>query len=913
MGEKNYLREGNTLMRIKALRAYALTLALAILLSALSGLLVACGGGGGGQEQKPTVGTTGVGTLVSDEGLVSNKKLKAMYSFEGENGKGTAKAIDPYSGAELSSNDGKYLSEDGKGNATIVKNPDADTLGQSGSALSVRLSGLQLGKLSSAQVASASEGFSVSFWAYNSGLDPTASSETEGTLAFDFMNVVGDGNTFITWGNVRGGKGDLYPDAATVVGRGAYTEEAYTEARQSKSDEQLAKFDKSYTSHNAISGNVNDVSEGTYAYKLAEGYQSTWRYVTIVVDETDGILFYSNGRLAYQYTTNRFSAANFGATYKNSFSTFMAAAMAGGEGSLGMFVDTIYPEDVEVYVDDVIVGTALETAEVKALYENLSGNTVDGSLQSAMSSEEQEEANALSAYIESVVETFPVEGDSYGVDASGAGVAGKDLNNDGVIDDAVGAAKKAFVDAYKADPESASNYLDVIGSVDCDTGVSLGQGGYYTPTVAEDGTFKMTVSGIQLTPGNNNYEATYVTMYSGSEQKASVRVDWSASNNLKNFGWDTSRLNVVGDGGGISGDIWWKDSGEASDGLYLNVVQRYCVLDIVFEYDGEDLTITYNLYYHFVGETVPLKTESGKTIEVTIPKSNETLFNTVTYTMNAVYGLDIDEVFDMKGLSIRFGSENSAYLVESVEGGHRKDGAPAADSYTLIDAPQGNATISNSFATLQDTYASVQLPAFDSSEEDLDIMYTADVYTAGKEAWHGPAFILVGTDGEKMTVADIDDTSDTVVYIRSDKKLENRNPDISKNTQGTNLNVNYIKEPLDGAYGYTLGNALYKKTEGVGYIYDVTPLKFICTVKQHGDLYLITYYRDSVDDANMIRRIALTFRNKNTNLFLVIGGEATYMENIAVTINGEAATPNRTTSGSMTKMESAPSGYEAIA
>ena len=894
-------------MRIKALRAYALTLALAILLSALSGLLVACGGGGGGQEQTPTVGTTGVGTLVSEEGLVSNKKLKAMYTFEGENGKGTAKAIDPYSGASLSSNDGKYLSEDGKGNATVVKNPDADTLDQSGSALSVRLSGLSLGKLTSEQVASASEGFSVSFWAYNSGLDPTASSESDGTLAFDFMNVVGDGNTTITWGNVRGGKGDLYPDSATVVGRGAYTEEAYTEARQSKSDEQLAKFDKSYTSHNAISGNVNDVSQGSYAYKLAEGYQSTWRYVTIVVDETDGILFYTNGRLAYQYTTNRFSAANFGATYKNAFAVFMAAAMAGGEGSLGMFVDTIYPEDVEVYVDDVIVGTALEATEAQALYENLSGNTVDGSLQSAMSSEEQEEANALSAYIESVVETFPVEGDSYGVDASGAGVAGKDLNNDGVIDDAVGAAKKAFVDAYKADPESAKNYLDVIGSVDCNTGVSLGQGGYYTPTVAEDGTFKMTVSGIQLTPGNNNYEATYVTMYSGSNQKtASVRVDWSASN-FGDYTWDTSRLNVVGDGGGISGDIWWKDSGEASDGLYLNVVQRYCVLDIVFEYDGEDLTITYNLYYHFVGETVQLTTESGKTIEVTIPKSNETLFNTVTYTMNAVYGLDIDEVFDMKGLSIRFGSEKSAYLVESVEGGERKDGAPATDSYTVIDAPQGNATISNSFATLQDAYASVQLPAFDSSEEDLDIMYTADVYTAGKETWHGPAFILVGTDGEEMTVADIDKTSDTVVYIRSD------NYDMSKNTANTNLNINYNRSPLSGAYGYTLGNALYKKTEGAGYIYDVTPLKFICTVKQHGDLYLITYYHDSVDDANMIRRIALTFRNKNDNLFLVIGGEATYMENIVVTINGEAATPNRTTSGSMTKMESAPSGYEAIA
>ena len=126
-------------------------------------------------------------------------------------------------------------------------------------------------------------------------------------------------------------------------------------------------------------------------------------------------------------------------------------------------------------------------------------------------------------------------------------------------------------------------------------------------------------------------------------------------------------------------------------------------------------------------------------------------------------------------------------------------------------------------------------------------------------------------------------------------------------------NINYIQSPLSGAYAYTLSEPIYRLTEGEGYIYTVTPLKLVVTIDQHGDNYLVTYYEGSVDDENIIRQIAVTFVNTNTNLYLVIGGEGTYMENIAVTINGDAATPNRTTSGSKTELSAPPAGYEAIA
>lgn len=875
-------------------RFAAVLLALAMVLSASSVLLVACGGNTE-PTNPPTVGTTGPGSLVSDEGLVSGGKLKVMYPFE-DSGRGRTAAVNPYTGETQADNRGEYI-----GGSTLVANPDSATAGQSANALSVRESGFELGKLSADQYASTDAGLSVSFWAYNDGTDTTESDETAKTLAFDFMNVVTNGSTTVTWGNIRAGSSDFYPGLqgyqnTITVGRGAYAESLYTRAQAERSDAALSRYSQSYCGYNAIAGNAQTKDNRSSVTELAAEMANKWRYVSIVIDKDVGISFYTNGRLAYCYSSAIFTGATTGGDWSTVYENFVSAIMESQNNyTLNMFNDTLYG-DAEVYVDDVIVGEALTAAECEALYENLSGTDVDTSLESTQSDEEQQATDAINAYISEMVDSFPIEGDTYGTEASGSAVGGEDLDGDGKVSDTVGEAKKEFLETYNAE-----NYAEVIGNVNCNTAVSLGQGSYYKPTVNDDGTFEMTVSGIQLGRGQANCDATYVTLYSGSAQKATVRVDWSASNNVTNFLWDTERLNVVGDGGGISGNITWKDSADASNGLYLNVIQRYCVLDIVFAYDGEDLTITYNIYYFFAGQNVT--TDSGVT--VTIPKNDDTLFNTVTYTIGGVYDLGIDDVLDMNGLSIKFGSEKSAYLIEGVEGGAAQPDAPASSE---IAVPQGNVTVSNSFTTLASTYASVKLPAIDSSKEDLHVEYTADMYTAGGESWHGPAFILVGTEGDSMSVNNIDTASETIVYVRADDY------DISKNMSDSNaLNINYIQSPLSGAYAYTLSEPIYRLAEGEGYIYTVTPLKLVVTIDQHGDNYLVTYYEGSVDDENIIRQIAVTFVNTNTNLYLVIGGEGTYMENIAVTINGEAATPNRTTSGSKTELSAPPAGYEAIA
>lgn len=880
-------------------RLAAVLLALLMVLSASSVLLVACNNNSE-PTTPPSAGTTGPGSLVTAQSLVDSGKLKVMYPFE-DSGRGRTAAVDPYTGETLSSNRGEYI------DATLVDNPDAETASQSAKALSVRESGFTVGKLSAEQMPSADGGLSVSFWAYNDGIDATQSDETAGTLAFDFMNVVTNGTTTVTWGNIRSGGSDFYPgldgmQTTITVGRGAYSDAIYPRAQANRSQTSLSRYAMNYTGYNAIAGNAQTKDARESVTSLAEEMEGKWRYVTIVFDKEVGISFYANGRLAYCYSSQLFTGAATGGDWDTVYTNFVSAAMEDEDNyELSMFNDTLYGE-AEVYVDDVIVGLALTAAECEALYEGLSGTDVDASLTSTMSSEDQAAADAATAYVDRVKKTFPVEGDAYGpsVDENVTNVAGKDVNGDGKIDDAILDAKNEFVATYKenkADPAWKNPYIDEIGSVDCDTdGASLGQGGFYKPAIGEDGTFEMTVSGIQLASGVGNFNATYVTLYSGSEQKASVRVDWSASNNLGDFIWDTSRLNVVGDGGGIDGSIWWKNSNEAytSGGLYLNVVQRYCALDIILAYDGEDLTVTYEIYYYFAGQQV---TDNGVTF--TVPKDDTTLFNTVTYTIEPVFGLNFKDVFDMNGLSIKFGAEDSAYLVQGVEGGERQESAPAS---TAIAAPSISTQYTNSAADLSG-YANVKLPAYDAWGDDTQIVYTADVYTIGNSAyidsdkngnndvgepggkdWYGPAFILVGTEATDVSSFNIDNTSDPVVYVRADDFA------ISKNTDGHSYNVKYNTKAVGGAYAYTL-------TKGEDGNYTVSPLKFICVIERHGNNFLVTYYRDSVDDENIIRRAAVTFKNTNSNLFLFIGGESTYMENISVTIDGTAATPSKTTSG----------------
>ena len=366
-------------------RFAAVLLALAMVLSASSVLLVACGGNTE-PTNPPTVGTTGPGSLVSDEGLVSGGKLKVMYPFE-DSGRGRTAAVNPYTGETQADNRGEYIS-----GSTLVANPDSATASQSANALSVRESGFELGKLGADQYASTDAGLSISFWAYNDGTDSTESDETAGTLAFDFMNVVTNGSTTVTWGNIRAGSSDFYPGLqgyqnTITVGRGAYAESLYTRAQAERSDAALSRYSQSYCGYNAIAGNAQTKDNRSSVTELAAEMANKWRYVSIVIEKGVGISFYTNGRLAYCYSSAIFTGATTGGDWSTVYENFVSAIMESQNNyTLNMFNDTLYG-DAEVYVDDVIVGEALTAAECEALYENLSGTDVDTSLESTQSDE----------------------------------------------------------------------------------------------------------------------------------------------------------------------------------------------------------------------------------------------------------------------------------------------------------------------------------------------------------------------------------------------------------------------------------------------------------------------------------------------------------------------------------------------
>ena len=609
-------------MRTKKFRALALVAVLALMLTAMAVLFAACGKDGGGET--PGTGTTGVGTLVSDEGLKTSNKLKAMFTFEGENGKGngTAKAINPYTGAEQKENNATY-SADG---ATIVANPDEATKGQSANALSVKNGGITLGKLTSAQVAGADEGLSVSFWAYNNGLDDTKSDEKAGTLSFDFMNIIGDGVTTVTWGNVKG-QGEnkhFHPDSSTVIGRGAYTNETYAAARAELTNEQLAKFDtqaEEYAGWNAIAGNRQGAAEGSAVYKIAQAYQKVWRYVTVVIDKEDGVLFYNNGRLAYQYAANRFSVGAFGSTWAQAFEGIMLSAMeeGGAEYVLGMFSDTIYPEGVDVYVDDVIIGTALEATEAQALYENLSGKKYtadDIALTSTMGADEAAKQEAINAYL-------------------------TELKSD----ESIAEARAAFLSTgYSADDYTVEN-----GQTDCTVDDDTK---YFIPVVdAESGTFKMQFSGVMLSDLTRDdttvfwhtsaFDFTFVNTWLGAAALSDGYWGWDGVTEPKNeWTWE------------------WPE---------FNAAQSYGFIEVTVESkDGATIDVTADIYYYFygqVGTQVTLSLTDGTQFEYTI-QEQDALAGTCTLHLGAE-NLGSNNVKDLK---FRFNTQKAWLGITEVKG-----------------------------------------------------------------------------------------------------------------------------------------------------------------------------------------------------------------------------------------------------
>lgn len=891
-------------MKKKTLTLFALVLAL--VLSFSLAIMAGC---------KKGNSVSGDGTavsLVTDESLQG--KLLAMYTFEDSDS--TLKATDPYTGEALEANNGTY-GENARRVAIPAEHGSSTAIFDTSTYFSV-------GGFDATQIDDEFEdytvvdgneydGLSFSFWAYNY---ETLVGELESLgESADWSNVMTNGYESITWGNLshmQAGTADgsyraFYPSNGTEVGRGAYTEEGYNALRNIQATKtRLSTYsgtNERYSVWNAISGNTQGEgsTDNDYIPVVAAAYLNTWRYVTINIDLEEGLSFYANGRLAYRYDPDTFNTPG---GWDQIYADFVMSIMAEYQESDDYYLN-MFGSESGIYVDDLIVGKALTADDACNLYENVSGTTwtdadltITSLLDEEQAQEQEEKEAAIREYLEKTADSLLVEGDVWGSDADPekqAGVSGSDTNDDGVITDVVGTARNEF-------EYVAGDYIETVGDVSLNNSVVLAGSNSYAPKVNEDGTFEMTVSGIQLSKGEGNYQGTYVSIYDGDAFVGALRIDWAASNNITGSTWDTDKVIMPTDTNGqITGNMTWVNT--TDNGVYLNVVQRFCKLDITFKYDGTKLTVTYDIYYHYAGETVELTTASGTKFSYDVPKDDTTLFNTVTYEILPAAGLTLDTALDLENMSIRFGAENSAFLITDANGALTTKAA----AYTYAGAWQPD-----------DTYAKVLLP---STAADFDVTYTADVYTAVASGWQSPAFYLIDSNDTSLTAATLNGVQ--LLGVRGDNwagVCMNLNEANAGTAQGAIANctfpktINYITQSTSDDFRYQLGDVLY--TNGVTDLCDVTPVKmFVNIVYDAGtDTYTVTYYRDEATEANIFYQFSVVFQT-GENVVLCIGGEATYMENIEIknnTPDGEALTiaGGKTTSGTKTQVST--DGYTPV-
>ena len=673
---------------------------IAVLSLALSSLLaftvagVACNKGGGGTN----AGSETAVSLISDSTLTD--KFFALYTFEDTGDVLTA--IDPYTGAIADTFNGSYFNTAGR-----VTNPKKQTDASGSQYVLDTDSAVRLGNFSSVigdefddnnmPTGSVQDGLSFSFWAYN---NETIVGPVEGSdESADWSNMITNGFESINWGNLThleattndGSYTNVYPSRGNnfTVGRGAYTDGAdgsYEAARAIYSTEQLSSYWDSYAVWNAVSGNRQDgsaqIPDNEYIEDVAAAYLNNWRYLTVNIDYTEGLSFYVNGRFAYRYAPDAFEensamGSNGYGGWQAIYADFVLGAIKSGSAYIDMF-----GAECGITVDDLIVGKSITETDACALYEDITGNTWtedDLKLESAASAIDQEKAAFDAATLDALLEGVqtPVEGDKWGEDAItgydkdnkpivAAGVEREDGDDEGTdITDTVYDAREAWLgntDAWTADGDGykASDFSEQVGALTYNGGYQPATSKYYKPTLT-DGTFNMTVSGVLLASGAQNYHSAYVTPFLGSESLgADIRID-----NYVNGG-ETANVSVTG----TNMDITWPDA--STNGIYLNVIQRFCKLDIVFAYDGTSLTITYRVYYYFAGESYSTTLSDGTSYTYTVPKDSSTLYNYITYTVTPKTGTTLD--YD--ALALRFGSESSCFLISSVTGGEATDTPP---------------------------------------------------------------------------------------------------------------------------------------------------------------------------------------------------------------------------------------------
>ena len=671
--------------------------------------------------------------FVTDDSL--SDKLLAMYTFEESNpANGTAlNAYNPYTGDAIPSANGQYETNQ---NTSSLQTVALNSLTQDDYTLTTNSTHAfnVTGTLSFDSALSElyakdgngdpqfSNGVSVSFWAYNWDQDKTVSSETAGTLAIDYANVVSNGDLAVTWGNLNDGGSVMYPDQDTTVGRAAYTDKyitgsetegSYYDAQAEFTTEQLSKFDMGwarsggydtydFTGWNVISGNVQDADKDSTVDQISKYCYRTWRYITVSMDE-NGVSFYMNGRLAYYYSAETYLAGTGESGWitdsepSNTTSNLYRYiwGLIGGEvehprlpgrmqdinTDLGLIFD-MFGADAKAYVDDLIIGYALSASEVQALYQNLSGVTyaaADLTIGTSLSEEEVARENAISEALNDRLAQYK-----------------DDISDDVNEGDFTAAQRDTFIAADgETTIKNEQGYYEELGTTSLNGPTTAGSG-IYKPTLDEDGYFEMKITALQLSSGANDWNGIYTmlgqnvstTPQSVASIQGSAGMDffllnntWGASGdktidfrpndpnataqNLR-YVWMNGLNTTTGTGHSLT-----FTSDDPSDILFEDV-QRYSWIVITLRWNGSSLRLTLDYYYYYVGETIEDITPTvGDPFDYTIGFRSEAWYGSVTLNVQPAESetRSIDEIVDMRDLGLRFGTEQSYLLITDVEGG----------------------------------------------------------------------------------------------------------------------------------------------------------------------------------------------------------------------------------------------------
>ena len=871
-------------MKKKTLTLFALVLALVLSFS----LAIMAG-------WKKGNSVSGDGTavsLVTDESLQG--KLLAMYTFEDSDS--TLKATDPYTGEALEANNGTY-GENARRVAIPAEHGSSTAIFDTSTYFSV-------GGFDATQIDDQFEdytvvdgneydGLSFSFWAYNY---ETLVGEVESLgESADWSNVMTNGYESITWGNLshmQAGTADgsyraFYPSNGTEVGRGAYTEEGYNALRNIQATKtRLSTYsgtNERYSVWNAISGNTQGEgsTDNDYIPVVAAAYLNTWRYVTINIDLEEGLSFYANGRLAYRYDPDTFNTPG---GWNQIYADFVMSVMAEYQESDDYYLN-MFGSESGIYVDDLIVGKSLTADDACNLYENVSGTiwtdadlTITSLLDQSQENEQEAIAAAKQAWLDNYTSTQAI--------TSGRQNFYENLNTyTAKASDSTGSITYTDNTATFSGGDSKNKYVATDGA----NGYTIKISGYHIGSVSEEDVV------------NRTDELYYYNMQTSLWNNPNDANGYIMNTDMRGYAW----INPGGSGT-FTGDgaLNWPTADYIGSNSITDL-NRYSWVEIELKWDGtsESVSLTYYIYYAFYSEIMNCQesysvTYNGKTFNIT---DDDALWGTATFTLTKEQLGNSD--LATLGMWFFANKETPAcFYIINVDGA---TAVPVSSSTPDPEPEKGKNplyTYSNEWYSTGKSYAQLILP-----EGDFDITYTADVYTANTSVWHGPAFIMfAGAIGDNTP----GEGGGALIYVRSDDHVGN-NKNVSTENKFT---IEYTKTAASGAYAYTLGDPLYVSDDVS--LCEVIPVKFICNITRTGSTYVVTFYKDSATEENIIRSFTFTFEySGDQSLILNIGGEATYMENIEITNNtpdGEALTiaGGKTTSGTKTQVST--DGYTPV-